>query len=120
MNARPRRDPARVLLLVGWFLVSAIVLVTREAPAAAARAIPSPEAVLGFVPGEDRRLAEWAQVVEYLNALAAASGRIRVEEIGKSTLGRSFVLVTVSSEANQARLEEIQRDNARLADPRGL
>ncbi len=120
MSARPRNGTARILLLAGSLLLSAIVLLTREAPAAAARAIPSPEAVLGFVPGEDRRLAEWAQIIEYLNALAAASGRIRVDEIGKSTLGRPFVLVTVSSEANQARIEEIRRDNARLADPRGL
>ncbi len=107
------------MLLAGSLLLSAIVLATREAPAAA-RAIPPPEAVLGFVPGDDRRLAEWAQVLEYLKALAATSGRIRVEEVGTSTLGRPFVVVTVSSEANQARLEEIRRDNARLADPRGL
>ncbi len=120
MSARPRHDKARLLLLAGSLLLSAIVLVMRGEPAAAARAIPSPEAALGFVPGEDRRLAEWAQVLEYLNVLAAASGRIRVDEIGKSTLGRPFVLVTVSSEANQERIEEIRRDNARLADPRGL
>ena len=43
-----------------------------------------------------------------------------VEEVGKTTEGRPFVIATVTSEANHARLEEIRRTNARLADPRGL
>ena len=120
MDPQPRSSAVRVLLLAGSFLLSGLVLLTREAPAAAERTIPSPESVLGFVPGEDRRLPEWAEVLEYLKALAAASDRVRVEEIGQSTLGRPFVLATVSSAANLARLEEIRRDNARLADPRGL
>jgi murein tripeptide amidase MpaA len=76
--------------------------------------------VLGFVPGEDRKLAGWGQVLDYLRALDAASGRVSVQEVGKTTEGRPFVIVTVTSEANHARLEEIRRANARLADPRGL
>jgi hypothetical protein len=86
----------------------------------AAVCVPTPESVLGFVPGEDRKLADWSQVLAYLNSLDAASGRVRVEEVGKTTQGRPFVLVTVTSEANEARLEEIRRTNARIADPRGL
>jgi hypothetical protein len=89
-------------------------------PAPAAVAVPTPQSVLGFVPGEDRKLADWSQVLTYLKALSAASGRVRVEEVGKTTQGRPFVLVTVTSEANQARLEEIRQENARIADPRGL
>jgi zinc carboxypeptidase len=88
--------------------------------APAAVAVPTPESVLGFVPGEDRKLADWSQVLAYLHALGAASGRVRVEEVGKTTLGRPFVLVTVTSEANHARLEAIRQANARIADPRGL
>ena len=45
---------------------------------------------------------------------------MRVEEVGKTTEGRPFVVVTITSEANLARLEEIRRANLRLADPRGL
>jgi hypothetical protein len=108
-------------LVVGAAMVlSALTLAPRERPLTAADEIVAPEAVLGFVPGADRRLADWSQVLDYLNRLAAASPRIRLEEIGRTTQGRPFVLVTVTSEANQARLEEIRRDNARLADPRGL
>jgi hypothetical protein len=88
--------------------------------ASAAPAVPTPESVLGFVPGEDRKLADWGQVLSYLHALDAASDRVSVEELGKTTGGRPFVMVTVTSEANHARLEEIRRANARIADPRGL
>ena len=91
----------------------------RPAPAATL-SVPAPEAVLGFVPGEDRKLAGWSQVLDYLRALDAASMRVSVEEVGKTTGGRPFVIATVTSEANHARLEEIRRTNARLADPRGL
>jgi hypothetical protein len=96
----------------------AAALVAPQAPAATG--VPAPESVLGFVPGEDRKLAGWGQVLEYLRALDAASGRVSVEEVGKTTEGRPFVIATVTSEANHARLEEIRRTNARLADPRGL
>jgi hypothetical protein len=89
-------------------------------PAPAATAVPTPESVLGFVPGEDRRLADWGQVLTYVKALDAASDRVSVEEVGKTTQGRPFVVATVTSEANRERLEEIRQANARIAGPRGL
>jgi Zinc carboxypeptidase len=82
--------------------------------------VPAPESVLGFVPGEDRKLADWDQVLDYVHRLAAASDRVRVDEVGQTTQGRPFVLVTVTSAANQARLEALRQINLRLADPRGL
>ncbi len=109
----------RLLLLVsGSLALSAAVLLGPSAPAAPA--VPEPESVLGFGPGEDRRLADWGQVLADLKALDEASDRVSVEEVGKTTGGRPFVIVTVTSEANHARLEEIRQANARLADPRGL
>jgi hypothetical protein len=92
----------------------------RAAAAPGASTPPAPESVLGFVPGEDSRLASWGQVLGYIEALDAASARVSVEEVGKTTEGRPFVIATVTSEANHARLEEIRRANARLSDPRGL
>jgi hypothetical protein len=82
--------------------------------------VPSPESVLGFRPGEDRKLADWTQIVDYLRRLDAASDRVAVEEVGPTTEGRPFLIVTITSEANSARREEIRRANLRLADPRGL
>ncbi len=100
-------------------LVLATAALFSTAPAFA-RDVPPPASVLGFVPGEDRKLADWGQITAYFRKLDAASERVRVDEVGKTTEGRPFLIVTVSSEANLLRLEEIRRDNLRLADPRGL
>ena len=86
----------------------------------AAAAVPTPESVLGAPPGTDRTLADWRQMVAYFQALDEASPRVTVEDAGPTTEGLPFLVVTISSEANLARLDEIRRDNLRLADPRGL
>jgi Zinc carboxypeptidase len=82
--------------------------------------VPSPESVLGFRPGDDGKLADWPEIVRYFRALDRASERVLVEDVGPTTEGRPFLIATITSEANMARLEEIRRDNLRLADPRGL
>ncbi|HLM58186.1 MAG TPA: M14 family zinc carboxypeptidase [Pyrinomonadaceae bacterium] len=83
-------------------------------------AVPAPEDVLGFRPGDDRRLASWSQVVEYFRRLDAASDRVRFEELGKTTLGAPFVMATISAPENLARLEEYREIQRQLADPRTL
>lgn len=81
---------------------------------------PAPKDVLGFVPGDDRKLASWAQVVGYFEALAKASDRVKFAEIGKSSMGKPFVIATISSPENLARLDEYQKIQEQLADPRQL
>jgi hypothetical protein len=91
-------------------------------PAAVAqqRVVPAPEEVLGFRPGDDRKLASWAKVVEYFKKLAAASDRVKFEEIGKSTMGAPFVYATISAPENLKRLNEFKEIQRQLADPRLL
>jgi Zinc carboxypeptidase len=101
-------------------LVSLVLAAAVLAGPALARDVPTPASVLGFTPGDDRKLADWSEITGYFRRLDAASDRVRVEEVGKTTEGRPFLIVTITSEANMARLEEIRRDNLRLADPRGL
>src|SRR6185295_2558340 len=82
--------------------------------------IPAPLEVLGFNPGDDRKLASWSQVVEYFAALSKASDRVKFEELGKSTMGQPYVMATISAPENLARLDEFQRTQELLADPRQL
>jgi hypothetical protein len=85
---------------------------------AAKALVPAPRDVIGFTPGDDRKLASWAQIVDYFKKLERASNRIKFQELGKTTLGRPFVLATISSPANLARLERFKEIQHKLADPR--
>jgi len=58
--------------------------------------IPTPAEVLGFTPGDDRKLASWNQVVDYFEQLDRASDRVTVANLGQTTMGRPFVLATIS------------------------
>ena len=82
--------------------------------------IPTPRSVLGFEPGDDRKLVEWPVLVRYFEALAKASDRVDYREIGKTTLGAPFIALAISSPENLRRLDYYRQNNAALADPRGL
>ncbi len=114
------------LILAALFFIAlsiqpdAILRHTTASPLVAQRSIPAPEDVLGFRPGDDRKLASWAKVVEYFQKLAAANDRVKFEEIGKSTMGRPFVYATISAPENLKRLAEFKEIQRQLADPRLL
>jgi hypothetical protein len=84
------------------------------------RTIPAPEDVLGFRPGDDRKLASWAKVVEYFQKLDAASDRLQFQEIGKTTKGAPFVYATISAPENLAQLSMYKGIQDMLADPRKI
>jgi zinc carboxypeptidase len=89
-------------------------------PAAVDGTVPTPKDVLGFQPGEDRKLASWAKVVEYFERLDQSSDRVSFQTIGKTTMARPFVVATISTPENLARLDEYKDIQAKLADPRKL
>ena len=99
------------------FLFTALLA---SAPLARAADIPTPESVLGFKVGAERKLADWAQIVDYFRKLDAAAGRVKIDGEGKTTLGKPFLAVVITSEKNMANLEAIRQANLRLSDPRGL
>jgi len=90
---------------------------TRQRPLTTRR-IPTPGDVIGFTPGDDKKLASWAQIVDYFKRLEQQSDRLKFQELGKTTLGRPFVLATISSPSNLARLEYFKEIQRKLADPR--
>jgi len=89
-------------------------------PRAATTAIPSPRSILGFEPGDDRKLVEWPALLRYYEALAKASDRVDIRVLGKTTLGAPFVALVISSPQNLRRLDYYRGLNAKLADPRTL
>ena len=82
--------------------------------------VSAPEEHLGFRVGTDRKLADWPEIVEYFMKVGEASPRVKVEELGETTLGNPFILATVSSPENLENLEELRRIQLRLGNPVGL
>ena len=82
--------------------------------------LPTPESYFGFKMGADRKLAHWDDLVKYYNLLGENSPRMKVVNMGKSTLGNPFLALYISSEENLAKLDELQQINAMLSDPRGV
>ncbi len=93
---------------------------TLSTSAVTSAAVPTPESVLGFRPGDDRKLASWQSIVDYFKRLDSASDRLMFEELGKSTMGRPFVLATISSPENLSKIAKYKQIQAQLADPRKL
>lgn len=79
--------------------------------------VPTPQAILGYELGS--RFTSHRQMMRYVERIAAASKRVKVDTVAHSFEGREMLLIAVSSEANLARLTEIKRDAQRIADPRG-
>ncbi len=98
-------------------MAAALAISIAAAAPLVAQSLTAPEQYLGFRVGTDRKLATWPQVVEYMRMAARASDRVRVEELGKSTNGHPFLLLTISSPKNLARIEQIKADQKRLAYP---
>jgi hypothetical protein len=82
--------------------------------------IPSPSEFLKLEIGKDRVLADYAQMRSYLRALDAASPRVEIEVLGKTTLGEEMIMAVISSEENIRNKARIKEAAKRLADPRGL
>ncbi len=87
---------------------------------ASAPRIPAPQDVLGFTPGDDRKLASWNQVVDYFEKLDQASDRVMFKVLGKSTMDLPFVMATISAPENLSKLDDYINIQRRLADPRQL
>ncbi|MBE0659349.1 MAG: peptidase M14 family protein [Bryobacteraceae bacterium] len=82
--------------------------------------ITPPEKFFGFRLGSDRNIARWDRIVEYYRLIEKeAGGRIKVVDMGPSTMGNPFLLVVISSPDNISRLDHLRQVNAAISDPRG-
>ena len=113
MSARLKlRTVSPVLTALAFVLVSCGV----EDPAA----VPSPRNHFGFDVGETRKLADWEQMLSYFETVAEASPRVSMEVLGETVSGNPFVMLTITSPDNHARLDELRAIQHKLADPRTI
>src|SRR5215472_12248519 len=82
--------------------------------------VPKPTEFLGFQVGADRKLADYRQIVAYFKALAAASDRVEIQNLGKTTLGEEMMMAVISTPENLRNKDKYKETARKLADPRGL
>lgn len=107
--------------LLSTLTAVAVLLPCSPALAVAQRSgtvVPTPASVIGFVPGADRKLPQWSQIVAYFHALDKASPRVQVHTLGKTTLGRPFIAAFIGDSATIANLSHYREMQRLLADPR--
>jgi hypothetical protein len=102
------------------FVLVLIVLGFMAEVAQAQKKITSPQEFFGFELGSDRKIARWDKIVDYYKLLETESNKLKVVDMGPSTMGHSFLLVIISSPENLANLERLREVNARISDPRGI
>ncbi len=102
-----------VILVLFIFGISAQIEANQEK-------ITSPEEFFGFSMGSDRNIARWDKIVDYFLQLEKESGKIKVINMGPSTMGHPFLLVIISAENNLINLDKYRKINAQLSDPRSL
>jgi hypothetical protein len=80
--------------------------------------VPSPLKVLGYLPGAPGRQTYYADILRYYDALAEASPRVAIFELGKSDQGQTMVIVAVADEELIRDIDQYREYTRRLADPR--
>ena len=82
--------------------------------------VPSPKQVLGHHVGAPKVLSYYADLLKYYRALAAASPRVRVIDIGKTDEGRDSIVVVIAEENTLKNIDTYRHYLAQLADPRQI
>src|SRR5580765_8078336 len=77
-------------------------------------------ALLGCVVCAHAKLAGFGQIASYFKALSAASDRVQIQVLGKTTLGEEMFMAVISTPENLRNKAKYQDIAHKLADPRGL
>ena len=119
------KTSTRLRYLAACFAISGAIslacpamLTAQTASDAPKAGVTTPEQAFGFVPGTDRKLADWKELTAYYGQVASQSDRVRYRELGKTMEGRPFVMLTVSAPENLAHLDEYKDIVTKLSDPR--
>jgi len=107
---------SRLRMAFGLFISIAVIVPL----ASFSQELISPDDYLGFQIGADKKLADYEEVKGYLEKLAEASPWVDLWDIGKTTLGKPFIMTVISTPENLKNLERSIDISRRLADPRKL
>ena len=101
-------------------IVLFLALLSRVVAAQQPARVPTPETHFGFRLGSDGKLAAADDIEKYFEAIASASDRVKLVDVGTTTDGHRTIAAIVSAPENIRNLEQIRTANQQLADPRTL
>jgi hypothetical protein len=96
-------------------LIAAVMICFFSLLAAQESSLTRPADYFGFEPGSDRKLFTYESLIGYMQKLDEESPRIRMEEIGKSPMGKPMYIAFISAEENIPSLETMKKANRELA-----
>src|SRR5713226_2830954 len=115
---------ARTTAVTATLAAAVILAIGVAAPQAQQKAAPSkvtaPKDQFGFQIGDDYRLVNYTQYLDYLKKIDVQSERMIVTDIGKTEEGRSEVTAIITSPENHRKLPLIKEANRKLALAEGL
>ncbi len=79
--------------------------------------ITAPEKFFGFKLGADKKMARWDKMADYFYLLEKESSKIKVINMGPSTMGNPFLVVVISAADNLSNMDRFKEINARISDP---
>jgi hypothetical protein len=100
--------------------IAALTALLWSVTCAVAIAQTAPEAFLGHAVGADRTLADYGQIETYLRKLSQESPRVRIVDIGTTTLKKPMIMAVITAERNMSRLDRYREIARQLRDARGL
>jgi hypothetical protein len=103
------------MLKKAFLLLSLVVTIFAQA-----QNVPSPKSHFGFNIGDNYQLANYTQTEAYLQKLAAASNKMKLQSIGTTEEGRTQYMVIVSDPANLAKLSKYKSISQQMARAEGL
>ncbi|MFC1545403.1 M14 family zinc carboxypeptidase, partial [Gemmatimonadota bacterium] len=109
-----------MLRVSGRLSLVVLILVMLPGSLFAQNLVPTPESVLGFKPGADFKIFTYEDGIDYLRRVEAATDRLQLLEVGKTTNGRSMYIALISSAANLQNIDRYREISLRLAHPEGL
>jgi hypothetical protein len=101
------------------YVLTALILFVWMFPLLVSAQTP-PEEFLGHKVGADRKLADYTQIRKYFSVLDQESDKIKVLNIGESTLGKPMIMAVITSESNMAQLDRYRDISRQLRNARGL
>jgi hypothetical protein len=107
----------RIALVLALSISTLIALPAAQSRASSAALphITTPKEQFGWEIGDDYRLVNYTQYVEYLNRIDRESDRVTVVDIGATAEGRREFTAIVTSAANHRNLARLKAINRRLA-----